>query len=118
MSERLTIAELRKKYPHPKRNTDPSVGAIDCYCVAGALCFEMDHEAKLFPDAYELKKAVQQATQLEVYPPAMPDKEYERFMSTCEKVIALNDIGKFEQAWRALEKLLTWKYTELDCDRR
>lgn len=118
MGERMTIEAIREKYPAPKRNTDPSVGAIDCYCIAGALCVEVDPSAKLFPEPMELKVAIQKATNGEVYPPAMRDKEYERFCRTCERVVALNDIGKFEAAWRQLARLLNWKTTDFEMNRR
>ena len=98
---RISVTRLRKKFPHPVRGLQ---GQFTGYCVAGALCSEVGMVDCEFPNQVQLRDALLKATGAQWY--EIEDAEAERIWNDIAKVIALNDIGEFESAWKTLGVLI------------
>lgn len=101
----ISVEELKKAYPSP---TTPGCSR-DGYCVGGALCRSLGIDSN-FPGSTRLGNAIIKATgrDLESLMYYLRDGAYDR----ADIIIGLNDAGKFDEAWDALEKALAWA-TEL-----
>ena len=106
---KLTVAILKRKYPHPRRACE-STGADleDDYCVAGALCMEAE-VGQHFPEDDQIVAALYNLTTGRVSCYTMSDKQHEQFHTKIGQMIAANDAGDFKMAWACLRVLLQWK---------
>lgn len=95
---RMLVSLLQVKYPDP-RTCSPRASVRTGYCVGGALCLEHHSIKDSFPDEETLGEALK----------AMNSSlEIEEADSYARSIIGYNDSGKFDLAWRELERALTW----------
>ena len=107
---KLTVTALRHKYPHPLRAKQASGYVETEYCVGGAFCKEMGVERHgcNFPTSEEVQQAAQKANPA-IDRNLLTERDFSKFVSICDKVIAANDVGSFDVAWDAVRELLHWK---------
>jgi hypothetical protein len=111
----LTIADMRKQYPAPMSGHDPKTpGALDCYCVGGALCRAVALDCGLpapsgFPTVRELAVALIHLN------PALGANPYGTGLGLtmawayATVIIVANDARDFAQAWDWAEQALAYR---------
>ena len=90
----VSIADIKAKYPNPKRVTDDMRDG-EGYCVGGALCLYQGIDRR-FPGLSTLALAIEQAN---------PDAD--DVYRIAQAILQTNDYGDFELAWALLDKVLT-----------
>ena len=94
MSATVSIANIKAKYPNPRRVTD-DIRDGEGYCVGGALCLYLGGYRN-FPYFDTLAEAIKQAN------PNAKD-----VYMVAQAIILANDDGDFEVAWHLLDKALS-----------
>ena len=101
MKEKITLAKLKKKYPHPvPAYRADGVCRKRGYCVGGALCRYVGVKSS-FPSVYEMMDAIKISN-----PIIEACRCLEQKLSS---IAADNDAGRFRMAWSEMGKLLRWK---------
>jgi len=101
---KITIAALRKKYPHPRRSINPCYGD---YCVGGALCQEAGIDRN-FPDSEFIRDALLKVSP-EINWHELSDDHREHIRDLLTETIGANDAGNFRLAWKLLGRALRWE---------
>jgi len=105
----ITAAQIRTQYPRPiSTGTCPTTRYS--YCVGGALYLYVHSRESLlhsllpaaptccFPGVGEIRHLLQHEN---------PALSFERADFAAMRIVALNDIGQFEESWQALDWALT-----------
>lgn len=93
----ILVLDLKAKYPNPVCASDSDSVPTVC-CVGGAFCRATTEESELFPDKDSIARALLRANMYLV------DRAYDYAYT----IIALNDMGQFNEAWDTLENALCY----------
>jgi hypothetical protein len=100
---KISATALKKKYPHPQQ-----VGRCDPggYCVGGALCMELGRRER-YPLWDQIIEAASRANP-GIQWGRITEPQRTEIRAIASRVTTFNDRGQFNEAWKALGKLLRW----------
>ena len=110
LERKITVAEIRAKFPHPRVANDRNEGRANYYCIAGALVLswrntplERATTRERFPDRDVIAQVLREAN-----PVFEGEGMTMRAQYQADCITQSNDEGKFGTSWQYLNLALTW----------
>ncbi len=110
LERKITVAEIRAKFPHPRVASDRNDDRANSYCIAGALVLswrniplERATTRERFPDRDVIAQVLREANPVFDGEGMIMHAQYQ-----ADCITQSNDERKFETGWRYLSLVLIW----------